>query len=92
MTKSNLTGAAIRSLGSLTGKILGKTYVQIRDDDGNLTSGDFKLCLQAKGAKNPYFFRFGGGKAWNPVGGYWNGARFCMNGTSSGNFVLVDLP
>lgn len=92
ITKFGLTGAAKNALGSLKGKVLGKTYVQIRDDDGNLVSGDFKLCYYAKGAANPYFFRYGGSKSWSPFGGYWNGNNFCMSGTTSGNYVLVDMP
>ena len=92
VSKSALTGAANSALGSLDGKVLGKTYIQIRDNNGNLTSGDFKLCFQAKGTSNPYFYRFGGGKSWTPMGGYWNGNQFCMSGSASGNYVLVDMP
>jgi len=86
-----LTGKAKNALGALDGKVVGKTYVQIKDKNGTLDYGNFTLCLQAMGAKNPAFFRYGGGNTWSYMGGYLKGAQFCMVGTMSGNYVLVDM-
>jgi hypothetical protein len=92
ITKFGLTGVAKRDLGSVPGKVIGKTYVQIWDGDKTLTSGDFTLCMYAKGAKNPYFFRWAGKDNWQPMGGYWKGDNFCMAGSYSGNYVLANMP
>ena len=92
ITKFGVTAPAKRALGSLDGKVMNKSYVQIKDDNGALVSGEFSLCFYAKGAKNPNFFRWAGGNTWTPMGGFWEGNNFCMNGNYSGNYVMVDLP
>ena len=86
-----LTGPAKNALSALDGKVVGKTFVQIKDKNGNLDYGDFTLCLQSMGAKNPAFFRYGGGNSWSYMGGYLKGSKVCMAGTMSGNYVLVDM-
>lgn len=86
---TGLTHKAKAALGSLPGKVLGKAYVQVLDDDGNPTTGPFKLCFKVKKAKNPAFFRFTGG-SWAYYGGFWSGKKYCMYGNTSGNYVLVD--
>jgi hypothetical protein len=92
ITKFGITGVAKRDLGSVPGKVKGKTYVQIWDGDKSLISGEFTLCMNARGLKNPYYFRWAGKDNWQPMGGYWKGDNFCMAGTYSGNYVLADMP
>ena len=87
---SALTGAAKRALTSAPGKVVGKSYVQIFDQSGSLDYGNFTLCLSARGADAPAFYRLGGGNGWVYMGGYWKGNQFCMRGTMSGNYILVD--
>jgi len=90
IAQSALTGVGKRALGSAPGQVIGKTYVQIFDQSGNLDYGEFSLCLPAKGADAPAFYRLGGGNTWTYMGGYWRGNQFCMSGTMSGNYILVD--
>ncbi|MBN2043733.1 MAG: hypothetical protein JW757_01835 [Anaerolineales bacterium] len=92
VTKFGITAPAKRALGSLSGTVVNKTYVQIRDDDGMPVSGEFSLCFYAKGAENPHFFRWAGGDNWTHMGGFWKGDNFCMGGNYSGNYVLVEMP
>ena len=87
---TTITGDAKAALGDLPGKVIGKAYVQILDLEGNPTTGNFKLCLKAKNAKNPAFFRYTS-SGWQYFGGYPSGKKFCMNGYMSGNYVLVDI-
>lgn len=87
---SDLTGAGKRALNSAPGQVIGKNYVQIFDQSGNLDYGYFTLCLYAKGADAPAFYRLGGGNSWVYMGGFWKGNQFCMAGTMSGNYILTD--
>jgi hypothetical protein len=90
ISRHGLTPAAKNALGELPGKVIGKTFVQIKDKNGDLDIGNFTLCLPAKSANTPAFYRFVGSGNWSYIGGYWKGDQFCMAGTMSGNYVLVD--
>lgn len=89
ISRYGLTPPAKNALGNLPGKVIGKSYIQIRDKSGDLDFGEFTFCLPAKNAKNPAFYRYTGNGNWSYKGGWWKGDQFCMFGTMSGNYVLI---
>jgi hypothetical protein len=78
--------------GNLPGKYKSGAYVLILDENGNPTTGGFKICLSTKGAKNPKIYKYVGGGAWSLVGGGLtpNGKKICVWADTSGNYAVAD--
>jgi hypothetical protein len=91
--KSGLKPPASGYKGSLPGKYKSGAYVQILDQNGNPTEGGFKICLPAKGAKNPQIYKYVGGGNWSLVGGGLtaDGKKICTWADTSGNYAVADL-
>lgn len=86
-----LTDAAKRALGDAPGAVIGRAYIQIFDEFGDVDYGEFTFCLPHFARENLAFYRLGGGNQWTYLGGYHDGRNFCMSGTMSGNYILVDF-